>query len=230
MNRMLEGRWLRVAGAAVLAFAVLLLAAPAPSSAASYTLAYSGTILSTNGPGDPFAVLGYIAGDAISGTLTFDPFNEGPGADFLGQTSFDQASAAMTFNLSHSGGPSTSYSQSGSGFVGSAENGFFSALGFGYSGADYELVLNLITSDAGTSLLSLAGLPATPTELIAMLGGTAPSASGHFNIDGYGGVEFDIAFTAVTPIPAALPLFATALGGLGFMTWRRRKAAGTLPA
>jgi hypothetical protein len=30
---------------------------------------------------------------------------------------------------------------------------------------------------------------------------------------------------AATPIPAALPLFAAALGGLGFMGWRRRKAA-----
>ena len=31
--------------------------------------------------------------------------------------------------------------------------------------------------------------------------------------------------TAVTPIPAALPLFISALGGLGYLGWRRRKAA-----
>ena len=30
---------------------------------------------------------------------------------------------------------------------------------------------------------------------------------------------------AVTPIPAALPLFASGLGGLGLVGWRRRKAA-----
>jgi len=30
---------------------------------------------------------------------------------------------------------------------------------------------------------------------------------------------------ATTPIPATLPLFASALGGLGFAGWRRRKAA-----
>jgi hypothetical protein len=30
---------------------------------------------------------------------------------------------------------------------------------------------------------------------------------------------------AATPIPAALPLFAAALGGLGFVGWRRRKTA-----
>ena len=28
-----------------------------------------------------------------------------------------------------------------------------------------------------------------------------------------------------TPIPAALPLFVSALGGLGYLGWRRRKAA-----
>ena len=30
---------------------------------------------------------------------------------------------------------------------------------------------------------------------------------------------------ATTPIPAALPLFASALGGLGFVGWRRKRAA-----
>jgi hypothetical protein len=30
---------------------------------------------------------------------------------------------------------------------------------------------------------------------------------------------------AATPIPAALPLFSSALGGLGFIAWRRRKSA-----
>jgi hypothetical protein len=30
---------------------------------------------------------------------------------------------------------------------------------------------------------------------------------------------------AVTPIPAALPLFATALAGLGFIGWRRKRAS-----
>jgi hypothetical protein len=30
---------------------------------------------------------------------------------------------------------------------------------------------------------------------------------------------------AATPLPAALPLFATALGGLGFLGWRRKRKA-----
>lgn len=35
---------------------------------------------------------------------------------------------------------------------------------------------------------------------------------------------------AVTPIPAALPLFAAALSGLGFAAWRRRKAGASIAA
>ena len=34
-----------------------------------------------------------------------------------------------------------------------------------------------------------------------------------------------VATVAATPIPAALPLFASALGGIGFVGWRRRKNA-----
>ena len=30
---------------------------------------------------------------------------------------------------------------------------------------------------------------------------------------------------STTPLPAALPLFATGLGGLGFLSWRRKKKA-----
>jgi hypothetical protein len=35
----------------------------------------------------------------------------------------------------------------------------------------------------------------------------------------------DISLTSATPIPAALPLFATGLGGLGLLGWRRKRRA-----
>ena len=41
------------------------------------------------------------------------------------------------------------------------------------------------------------------------------------------GAAFFSAQITATPIPAALPLLATALGGLGFAGWRRRKVAAT---
>jgi hypothetical protein len=33
---------------------------------------------------------------------------------------------------------------------------------------------------------------------------------------------------AATPVPAALPLFATGLGGLGLLGWRRKRKAQTV--
>lgn len=44
------------------------------------------------------------------------------------------------------------------------------------------------------------------------------SFTGHF------AARFDDVSVAATPIPAALPLFASALGGLGFVGWRRKQA------
>jgi hypothetical protein len=41
----------------------------------------------------------------------------------------------------------------------------------------------------------------------------------------FGSFDLAAAPVATTPIPAALPLFASALGGLGFFGWRRRKNA-----
>jgi hypothetical protein len=44
--------------------------------------------------------------------------------------------------------------------------------------------------------------------------------------------DIDIEFSAATPLPAALPLFATGLGALGLLGWRkkRRKQSGNLTA
>ena len=36
--------------------------------------------------------------------------------------------------------------------------------------------------------------------------------------------SFEMTFTTVIPIPAALPLFATALAGMGLIGWRRRRS------
>jgi len=43
------------------------------------------------------------------------------------------------------------------------------------------------------------------------------------NIGGVNDLEFIV---APVPLPAALPLFLSALAGLGLMGWRRRQAGG----
>jgi len=48
-------------------------------------------------------------------------------------------------------------------------------------------------------------------------------------LDGYASQTFDISI-ATTPIPEALPLFATGLGFLGLLGWRRKKKAAALAA
>jgi hypothetical protein len=51
---------------------------------------------------------------------------------------------------------------------------------------------------------------------------TPPGYTGTYNLPGIT-VTGILHQPAVTPIPAALPLFASALGGLGFVGWKRRK-------
>jgi hypothetical protein len=217
---MLGRSGLRGAGAALLVFTALLFAAPAPSAASSYTMAYTGTVTSTSGA--VFQALGVVAGDSVSGTLTIDPLNEGPGTVLGPLAFFSQTSAAFTFHVSHPA--NLTFSDSGGGAVLTNALPLNGAIAFSLTGADSGLLLDFQSVSARGPLLSLSGLPNSPSALVAWLGSGPFSASGSFNLTGLGSVGFDIALTSTTPIPPALPLFVSALGGLGFMTWRRRAA------
>ena len=51
---------------------------------------------------------------------------------------------------------------------------------------------------------------------------------GHQGFDSYVGTFIDFVGTVSivpTPLPAALPLFATGLGALGLLAWRRKRKA-----
>jgi hypothetical protein len=233
MDRIFGKGGLRAAGAALLVFAALLFAAPTPSSAASYTISFTGTVTATNdpfgNPGGVFAAAGIIAGDPVSGTLTINPLTESPDLLFSDYSRFLQPSLTYTFNVSHPAGADLHYVQSGHGQVVSQAGTFGNFISFFATIDGVEgLSLNFLTTPPGTGsvLTSLVGLPNTPAALFAMLGGAPSLALGSYNPDGHvGSVIFDIAFsTAVTPIPAALPLFASALAGLGFVSWRRKNA------
>jgi hypothetical protein len=47
--------------------------------------------------------------------------------------------------------------------------------------------------------------------------------AGFFDANGVGMVTSDFAVTAPVPLPAALPLFASGLAGLGWLARRKRK-------
>ncbi len=75
---------------------------------------------------------------------------------------------------------------------------------------------NLMTSIGpitGTALFS-SGFPITAGELIINSVAGAPLPDATFSAVG---------FQSATPLPAALPLFATGLGALGLLGWRRKR-------
>ena len=84
----------------------------------------------------------------------------------------------------------------------------------------------------GTTLISLTNPPAGPYQefsfdVIATLSSTALA----FNFRDDPGFLFldDVSVNAV-PLPAALPLFATGLGALGLLSWRRKKKVAAVAA
>jgi hypothetical protein len=225
MDRIMGRGALRALAVAVLGFAAVLVAAAVPSQAASYTLNYTGSVRSVPG-GGLFSVLGVVPGDFVSGTVTIDPFNPVADGTSSGNSFFLQPSVLSTFHVEHPGAIDFTHTDTGNGEVVTAGSPHpVSGMALRQFGAHSDIELIFRTSATGGPLTSLAGLPGTPSELIALFGGNSPFAVGTYSLYGYGVIIFDIDFTtAVTPIPAALPLFASALGGLGFAAWRRRRA------
>jgi hypothetical protein len=212
-------RILSAIGAAALGFAAMLLTAPAPSEAATYTLNFTGTVTSSDGT---FRVR-VPAGSLISGDVTFDPFNDSTFSSAGGGNVFDQAPLGIDYHFFAPTYIITSFhGGEGPGSVTSSASGGNTSLQFfmQQTSGNFELGLNFSTT--GSSVLSsLAGLPNTRDGLLAFLGGGSPSATGFFSFPGVGTVNFDI--SAVTPILPTLPLFATALAGLGLVGWRRTR-------
>jgi hypothetical protein len=79
-------------------------------------------------------------------------------------------------------------------------------------------------------VISINGLPVIPSSGESLAGDVWFSLSTDaFNETGSGTAEFaQLGAQGATPLPAALPLFATALGGLGFLSWRRKRKAHAL--
>lgn len=106
----------------------------------------------------------------------------------------------------------------------------------GYDNADPWTSIG--SNSIGTNLIntpnfvSFASLPTTIYGIFfsgtiegALSGsGARDYGTGYIQLFGY-----DIATVAAVPVPAALPLLAAGLGALGFMGWRKKRAAAPLP-
>lgn len=233
---MTRARWRRtLVAAALFGFLVALFTAGA-SQAAPYTFNLTGTV--TDAGGFFSSALGITAGDTLKGSFSFPDLNTDtffPELEPSGFTlnEFPQGnSMSWDIQVGHPGTSDLSLS-------GTTTYNFF-AIDTLYYGPKYGTSsLQFIAFGGGLSpggfgltfdvpgnhvLTSLAGLPGNAYDIIALLGGTG-TAKGTFTAPGNGGtLAFNIALTP-TPIPASLPLFVSALFGLGIAGWRRRSAS-----
>jgi hypothetical protein len=103
------------------------------------------------------------------------------------------------------------------------------ALSFDYSQASDNLFIGgdltgIFGQTSGTDDLIMLVQNFTTSPTFVFLSYTQVGSIGYF--DSFNGaVHVEPFNTAVTPIPAALPLFLSALGGMGYLGWRRRKSA-----
>jgi hypothetical protein len=65
--------------------------------------------------------------------------------------------------------------------------------------------------------------PVTDTGFTS--GNTFPTTGGIFVLSSIGNTTFTATIGSATPLPAALPLFATGLGAIGLLGWRRKRKA-----
>lgn len=164
---------------------------------------------------------GLAANSAVTVTFTLDVIGsedgngpEGGGADFF-KVSLNGASAFNENFANYQGANTQSYGGPGLGGgtyapgTGAAGTGTLGYSGFpgGTRDSIYSLTVTGLTNSSGVLAVLFQDL------------------SNQNRSDEYYGIDnVTVQGTlAPAPIPAALPLFASALGGLGFVGWRRRK-------
>src|SRR5262249_313018 len=197
------------------------------------TVSFTGTVTLLD---DPNGMSGYSVNDKIGGTLTFSPITDSP-TTASSTITYWTGNASFDFPLISASGKGELYTEN----IGDEGLGYF---GFvfqtppvinpadhtSFSSSTFLIDYTVIGSSA-VPLQSLKGLPTDEASILAYLGGTLIN---HDAVLGGGpdpAHQFGLVFNvdslnisvASTPIPAALPLFVSALGGIGLMGWRRRK-------
>jgi hypothetical protein len=105
---------------------------------------------------------------------------------------------------------------------------------FVITGSTANILAGTITHDDGASLYDGAGYTNTVFDAAGPVSATSTSYSGLTGTwkllyveanDLPAVLTFDVSSVSTTPIPGALPLFASGLGALGLLGWRRKRKA-----
>jgi len=184
----------------------ILAALVAASFALASESAYANTVYHLDLTGGGASAIGTITTDSTIGTLS---------APNILDWQILLTTGVQTFSLN---GPSNSeYFVEGAGLTATATGLFFN-----FGAADQSaLIFENPVVGSGINFLCFndtQGACSLDPSLVAV---RTTGASTTFSIGS--GVQ-QIASVAATPLPAALPLFASAIGGLGFVGWRRRRA------
>jgi hypothetical protein len=173
-------------------------------------------------------------------------------ASFLGATQGNAATITDNFSFTDVGGfgvvasGSFSYDSSSSGVLAYDDLNSFT-INF-LDGTSYDLAdVNAITGakyfgfDTASSMFVQAAIPGSADGFLTAVNGSL--TNGFFAyIDGpgfavanaatfvFGATEYSVSQVSSTPVPATLPLFASGLGGIGFLAYRRKKQAASRAA
>jgi hypothetical protein len=198
--------------------AAVMFAVPAWSS--TITSTFVGTVTDVSWFGPLAGFTGVHNGDTLTTTATYDtaavdinPGNPSSG-DYPG----------ISLGISFSSGFSVTMTDvsirfsndiAGTDQFGIVANGTFGDTTHGFSMVFEDPTQLALSSDALLSPLPLASLFASSNFFYRIDLNDPVNGFGRDTLTG----------TFSTPVPAALPLFASALGGLGFIGWRRSKSA-----
>jgi hypothetical protein len=213
------------------------------ASANTYTVQFTGSVSAVE---DFSHITSFSGGQTISGTLTLlTPFTAPT------KQSSDATSASTEFdtNVFYS---VAGYTDTGSATLTSAHVDAASSISsFGIQAGATPIIkpgsstpfssssiqLNFAALGKNPPLTSLSDLPPDLASMASLLGGALLGSSGTFNVADpssaatatvhFGVTSLNISgpgIVAATPIPATLPLLVSALGGLGFVGWRRKQA------
>jgi hypothetical protein len=173
-------------------------------------------------------------------TFSATSFSGGPAPSYTGGTApVDPVTGSFTITFD----PTQTYLDSTTGItIGSLNISLGSTLSFDYSPSSYsaggttfaagELVVGgasngacCVTLESGNTDFYLQILNFASDPTFNQLGYVTADGSYFFSAIGASGGSVSVTPVSPTPLPAALPLFASGLGALGFLGWRRKRRA-----